>query len=84
MRLLVSSILQSHEIPPIYPMLLTKIKFVDPGNLVSIGLLDEKIVRNQTIIENCIRSAIIPLKAYCERFYIYLPLFNTDIKSYVQ
>lgn len=79
-----SSVMQSHEIPPIHPMLLTNIKFVNPGNLVSIGLLDEKIVGSQTIIENCIRSAVIPLKTYCERFYIYLPLFNTDIKSYVQ
>lgn len=79
-----SSVLQSHEIPPIYPMLLTKMKFVDTENLVSIGLLDEKILENQTIIENCIRSAIIPLKAYCEQFDIYLPLFNTDIKSYIQ
>lgn len=65
-------------------MLLTNMKFPDEEKLISIGLLDEKIAGKQTIIENSIRSAVIPLKAYCREYVVHLPLFNIDVKTYVQ
>lgn len=60
-------------------------KFIDKTpNLTSIGLLEDGISNRQESIEKHIRAAIIPLKAYCKKFIIYLPLFNTDVQSYVQ
>lgn len=84
MSLLTKSVTLSHDIPTIHPQLLTRLRFPNKEKLVSVGLLDERISGSQTTIENGIRSAIIPLKAYCKEYVIYVPLFNTDVKSYVQ
>lgn len=35
-------------------------------------------------IENNVRLAIIPLKSYCKEYIVYLPLFNTNVQSYVK
>lgn len=77
-------IVESHQIPAIQPYLLTNMTFCEKPYLTSIGLVEDKITEQQTIIENSIRSAIIPLKSYCKEFNIHLPLFNTDVKPYVQ
>jgi len=59
-------------------------KFAEKPYLTSIGLLEVRITELQTIIENSVRLAIIPLKAYCKEFHIHLNLFNTDVSSYVK
>lgn len=64
--------------------MLTKIKFVEKLNLTSVGLIEDEITEKQVIIENSIRKAIIPLKAYCKEFIGYLSLFNTNVQSYVK
>ncbi|XP_050431121.1 dynein axonemal heavy chain 1-like [Adelges cooleyi] len=79
-----TGIIQSHNVPLFYPILLPKITFFNKPNLTSIGLLEKEIAKQQKKIETCIRSAIIPLKAYCKEFSVYLPLFNTNVDSYVQ
>lgn len=44
----------------------------------------DKISELQTAIENNVRLAIIPLKAYCKEFVVHLPLFNENVQSYVK
>ncbi|XP_060838328.1 dynein axonemal heavy chain 1 [Rhopalosiphum padi] len=82
--LLKRMVLESHEIPTIHPHLLTNLTFFEKPYLTSIGLIETKITELQTIIENSIRLAIIPLKSYCKEFNIHLHLFNTDVVSYVK
>lgn len=77
-------ILESHEIPAIHPYLLVNMKFAEKPYLTSIGLIEPKIIEQQSNIENSIRLAIIPLKAYCKEFNIYSSLFNTDVELYVK
>lgn len=77
-------VLESHEIPAIHPYLLTNMTFAEKPYLTSIGLIEPKITELQSSIENSIRLAIIPLKAYCKEFHIHSRLFNTDIESYVK
>jgi hypothetical protein len=77
-------VLESHEIPTIHPHLLTNLTFFEKPYLTSIGLIETKITELQAIIENSIRLAIIPLKAYCKEFNIHLHLFNMDVGSYVK
>lgn len=76
--------IQNHEIPAIHPNLLTEMKFFEKPNLTSIGLLEEGISKLQYTIENNVRLAIIPLKAFCKEFFAHLPLFNTNVQTYVQ
>lgn len=52
--------------------------------LTSVGLLENDISELQTSIENNIRLAIIPLKAYCKKFTVYLSLFNTNAATYAK
>ncbi|XP_029347294.1 dynein heavy chain 1, axonemal [Acyrthosiphon pisum] len=77
-------ILESHELPAIHPYLLVNMKFAEKPYLTSIGLIEPKITELQSNIENNIRLAIIPLKAYCKEFNIFLSLFNMDVDLYVK
>lgn len=79
-----TAVFQNHEIPAIHHNLLTEMKFFEKPNLTSIGLLEEGISKLQHSIENNVRLAIIPLKAFCIKFFAYLPLFNTNVQTYVQ
>jgi len=67
-----------------HPYLLTNMKFAEKPYLTSIGLIEPQITKLQSNIENSIRLAIIPLKAYCKEFNIHLSLFNTDVELYVK
>lgn len=58
--------------------------FFDKPKLTSIGFLENEISELQINIENNIRTAIIPLKSYCNDFIIHLPLFNIDVQLYIQ
>ncbi|XP_050527307.1 dynein axonemal heavy chain 1-like [Daktulosphaira vitifoliae] len=79
-----NGIIQSHNVPIFYRSLLTNMKFFDKMNLTSIGVLEKEIVEQEIIVQNCIRLAIIPLKAYCKEYLVYLPLFNTNVQLYTQ
>lgn len=79
-----NAIIQSHKLPTIPSKLLTRMKFHTETYLTSIGLMEAEIVRLKNIIENGIRLAIIPLKAYSKEFVAHLPLLNTNVELYIK
>ncbi len=52
--------------------------------LTSIGLIEPQIADLQATIENSIRLAIIPIKAYCKEYNIHSHLYNINVESYVK
>lgn len=83
MKLFKKGTIENHSIPAIHPFVLTKMTF-DTTYLIPTNLYLSEMSELQIAIENNVRLAIIPLKAYCKEFIVYLPLFNTNIQSYVK
>lgn len=63
-----SRILTTHEIPHIDPLLLPKLKFDKSLRLSSLGLLDDEIQNQISIIQHSYQVCIIPLKAYANEY----------------
>ncbi|CAH1712146.1 unnamed protein product, partial [Aphis gossypii] len=82
--LLKRMILESHEIPAIHPYVLANLTFLEKPYLTSIGLIEPQIADLQATIENSIRLAIIPIKAYCKEYNIHSHLYNINVESYVK
>ncbi|KAK9870899.1 hypothetical protein WA026_009856 [Henosepilachna vigintioctopunctata] len=74
---------QTHSIKQVHPFLLSNLRFPEDLCLSSVGLLSEEVCSVRERFLTAYRMALIPLKAYANRYFAYLELYNQDAALYV-
>lgn len=72
----------SHQIPQVEPMVMDALKFAEDLFFSSIGLQDVEICQYKDCILTAIRSAVIPLTAYCIQYDQYAAFYKLDVDNF--
>ncbi|XP_075235019.1 sterile affecting ciliogenesis [Lycorma delicatula] len=79
-----TAILFSHRIPQVHPLVLEKLAFSEDLILSSVGLIEELVSSLRKRLDLAIRSAIIPLIAYCHEYDRHSSLYALDVDEYIE
>lgn len=83
-RLFNTAILLSHRIPQAHPQILQNLAFSEDLLLSSIGLQEPFVNDLRNRLERGIRSAVIPLVAYCNEYNRHAALYNLVVDEYIE
>uniref|UniRef100_A0A6P7GR08 Dynein heavy chain 1, axonemal-like n=1 Tax=Diabrotica virgifera virgifera TaxID=50390 RepID=A0A6P7GR08_DIAVI len=83
LKLFDEALKQTHQIKQVHPFLMSNLRFPKDLNLSSVGLLAPEVcqIRDRFIL--AYEKALIPLKAYAEKYNMHLELFNMDVNAFI-
>ncbi|XP_054262356.1 dynein axonemal heavy chain 1-like [Macrosteles quadrilineatus] len=83
-KLFDNAVISSHKIPQVEPMLMEHLKYAEDLYLSSVGLQETVMQPLRERLLVAVRSAVVPLVAYCREYDRHAALYSLDVDEYIE